>query len=172
MINFLDGKYYIKISSHDNEEATQDIISNITTDLVKSLSVSSDFPAELKLFPEEGKIANSEGYINISFLSYEFLKKAFTCNYGTPEKQFKLFIIHASTDDEARKILSDYLKFAKQEFNGTEGRYTVKDPYNGDIPLEWKGKYIWGIVNDKKVKIKPDYIQLIQNRIENSASAM
>jgi hypothetical protein len=56
----------------------------------------------------------------------------------------------------------------KNPFNGNEGQFTVIDPHNGKIMLEWKGKFIWGVLNEVDAKTGSDYLKLVSDRLANA----
>jgi len=116
----------------------------------------------LLAFPSIDKIPNSESYTNTNFLGYESLHSAYLSVYKKGKKTFKVFIIELPTTDAAKNMLSAYAKAIKVSFAGNEGLFQFKDPYNGDIQMQWKGNYIWGIVNEQKAKINENYLELVR----------
>jgi len=166
LLNCFTGKYYVKISTHNNSEGIQAVLLNIATDLTQKLNKEPKMPDVLKYFPIDYKIANSESFINSNFLGREFLSSAFIAKYAKGKKTFSVFIIASSSDESAKNTLAKYLKVLGQEFSGNEGRFTLNDPHNGKILLEWKGRYLWGIINDQNVKIKEDYLQLTKELLD------
>jgi hypothetical protein len=166
ILNFLCDKYYVKIMSHDKAPETQVTISKIAADIAKKINPNAEMPKAMLYFPEEGKIENSETYVNSNFLGYEFLNAAYLASYGQKDHSFRLFIIESKSFDDAKQMLNSYMTNVKQTFNGMEGQYTVKDPYNGTIKLEWKGKYIWGILNEANIILNKDYLRLVEDKLK------
>jgi hypothetical protein len=167
ILNFLCDRYYIKMMSHDQSPETNAVISRIASDVAQKLDPRAQLPQNLQYLPSEGKIENSEAYVNTNFLGYEFLKGALLASYGDSEKLFKVFIIEQPSIDKAGDMVAAYMKKAQSPFDGKPGKFTVTDPHNGQVLLAWKGKYIWGIVNEKKVAIGKDYLQLVQDKLPN-----
>jgi hypothetical protein len=52
------------------------------------------------------------------------------------------------------------------EKNITEGRYTIADPYHGEIDLHWKGKNILGILNVSDASLRSKYLKLFEKGLE------
>ena len=107
------------------------------------------YPKIIKSFPAENKVPYTEAYITANYIGHEFLSKVFLCQYIKDGLNYQLFIIDAETNNAAKEILKKYFTFTKQPLDFNEGEFLIKDRYNGDIPLLWKGKYLIGIFNDK-----------------------
>jgi hypothetical protein len=162
MCNFYAGNYYIKISTHESASEISSLLRSIATDVAQKLVKNPESPKALLAFPSIDKIANSESYTNANFLGYESLHSAYLSGYKKGDKTFKLFIIELPTTDAAKNMITAYAKAIKTNFAGNEGQFMFKDPYNGDIQMQWKGNYIWGIVNEQKAKIKENYLEQIR----------
>jgi len=156
MLNFFVDDFYLKIESPSSDELTVNTIRQIALELGRNINSQPAFPLQLQAFPVENKIPYSELYIPTGFLGHEFLTRAFTAIYEISGKKYQLFIIDSGSAEQAKMMLTKYLQFAKQSTNFREGRLTIKDRYNGDIECQWKGRYIWGIVNENKAQVKVD----------------
>jgi hypothetical protein len=165
MCNFFTGNYYVKISTHETTADIPVLLKKIASELANKLVAHAEYPKILAAFPATGKVENSEVYIHTNFLGYEILHSAYQVNYQKSDKIFKMFVIETKSEDEAKLMLEGYAKAIKASFSGSEGINEFKDPYNGVILMEWKGKYIWGLLNDQQVKIKEDYLKLMQENL-------
>jgi hypothetical protein len=168
MLNFFCDNFYVKLSSHDNSNEGSALLVKMGTNLASTLSDNAELPKSLQFLPAEAKIANSEALINTNFMGYEFMKSALLACYGSDKNVFKVFIMESKSKEIAGNMIQTYMTTLKLPFDGKEGVFTVKDPHNGDIKLEWKGNYIWGILNDKNVKINKDYLQLTKDLLTAS----
>jgi len=156
MLNFFVDRLYVKIESPSADDDVVKTVSRIAQELARNVNPQPAFPAQLQNLPAENKIARSELYIPSGYLGHEFLTKAFTGNYEVSGKKYQLFIIDAGSTEQANTMLTKYLQFAKQNTRLREGRLTIKDRYNGVVECQWKGRYIWGIVNDSSAPVKVD----------------
>ncbi len=156
MLNFFVDCLYVKIESPSSADGTISTIKQIAQAFGRNINPQPVFPVQLQSFPSENKIVRSELYIPTGFLGHEFLNKAFTANYQVGGKKYQLFIMDAGNAEQAKVTLTKYLQFTKQNTKLREGRLTIKDRFNGDIECQWKGRYIWGIVNDSKAPVKVD----------------
>lgn len=161
-LNFFAGRYYVKIRCSERTEGAVNSVRKLGETIANQIDPSSKLPDQLSLLPEEGKISNSEQYINQNFIGYSFLKNAFIANYNVKGSPFNVFIISNNTADEAKAMLSSFLKSnGKEQANLKPGIFDIKDKYNGTMKLLWKGKYLCGIYNTADTKIMQDYIALL-----------
>jgi len=156
MLNFFVDNLYVKIESPYTDDETVAAVRHIAQEFSRKVNDAPAFPPQLQFFPLENKIARSEIYIPSGFLGHEFLNNAFTANYMASGKKYQLFIIDAGTAEQAKVMLERYMQFTRQELTLEEGRLTVKDRFNGDLECQWKGQYIWGIVNDSNAPVNAD----------------
>lgn len=165
ILNFLCGKYYVKISSHDESAETGELIRKIALDLASKLDSKAEMPEILKYLPDEDKVANSESLLNTNFLGYDFFSATLLSTYKIGENTFKLFIIPCISNEKSSQIMTKYMQAVKMKFEGKEGIYEVNDPHNGVLILEWRGKFIWGVLNPDHVKLSTDYLTLIRDKV-------
>ena len=167
MLNFFVGVLYVKMESPSTDDAVANVIRQMAQEFEKNLNLPFDFPRQLQGLPTEHMIPHSELYIPSGFLGHDFLNNAFTATYQMTEKKYQLFIIDAGSADHAKATLAKYLQFTKQNLRLREGRLTIKDRFNGDLECQWKGQYIWGIINDSNAPVKVDEIlKEMDGRIE------
>lgn len=143
VLNCFSGPYYIKLYSTDDDPAVQEALEKVGKSIVKSLGEGNFLPELLGIFPDTGKLPYSEHYIAQNFLGFDFLHSAFTAEY---EQGYKFFLIEGQDAGEILKMVSAYLSFTKQDIDPSEElSFTIKDKYNGDIPVIISGEYLVGI---------------------------
>lgn len=143
---FFAGSLYVKMWS--NEDNLGEVIREIATALAQKIDPRAGYPALLRSFPAREKIPCSESYTTANYLGHEFLKGVYSARYRQDEREYQLFVIAATNAGEAKTILEKYLAFTKQSLDLEEGELLVKDRYNGEIPLLWKGARIAGIFTE------------------------
>ena len=161
MLNFFIDNLYVKIESPSSDTDIEKNISLLAHKLGNNINHNPTFPTLLKSLPDNNKIPHSEMYIPSGFLGHEFLNKAYTANYEISDKKYQLFIIDNENVEHARATLTRYLQFTKQNLKLREGRLTIKDRFNGNLECIWKGRYIWGVINDNKANINIENILYI-----------
>lgn len=159
VLNFLKGNYYIKMSGFDLGEKEKTIMTTAAREIAGRIGGSQYFPLPVTCFPGKGKIKNSEKYIAQDFLGHSFLHSAFAAEYEEAGEKFQVFIIEAADTGEAKKILADYIKFAKSKgsevsLHNTFSRFL--DPYyssGGKMNIEARGRFVFGLFGDKMSRV-------------------
>jgi hypothetical protein len=164
ILNFFTGNYYIKINKTDNHETGEETIQNIAGKISASLNQTNTWPGETALFPEEGKVYMSEGYVASNFMGYSFFHSAFTAKYSAGG-DFNLFIIHGRPG-EAETMLNKYIGLMKEDKIMKRGNtYIIQDIYNGKVIISVKGEYLAGVINSENENVALEYIQKILDKI-------
>ncbi|MDR2673544.1 MAG: hypothetical protein LBC18_01405 [Opitutaceae bacterium] len=148
IVYFLSGCMYVKLSTSDESAGTAAMMEKVARALAAKIDAKAALPGMLKVFPAGDKQPRSEVYIVESFMGHKFLHSAYRATYAKDGKEYQLFIIDGKTRAGAGKMLADYLKFARQPETPAEGLVTVHDRFNGDIPVLWRGRYLFGLVNE------------------------
>jgi hypothetical protein len=142
-LNFYKGDFYVKIRTGSKSEKILRSLETLAIRTADMLPGESVLPAILAEFPEAGKQRNEEVYIKEGVLGHEFLQGAFKANYKSNDNNFSIFILDKDSEEETRKIVTDYLSREEIEIDDPAGgKYVFKDGYNGDIFLAWKEKRI------------------------------
>jgi hypothetical protein len=148
VLNFLDGVYYIKLSTYQTGVIAQNALRIIGNRLDEHLNQKNAFPAVLKMFPMTGKLANSEQYVARNFLGYSFLNNAYLASYND-DGAFKVFIIETESPEKARIMVSEYLKVLPKESVTMieKNRYNIRDAHSGEIVIIVQKAYLYGAIN-------------------------
>ncbi|MFV0418952.1 MAG: DUF6599 family protein [Dysgonomonas sp.] len=162
---FFAGNIYVKIWSHASGNVSQ-VLQAIASGLAKNIDSAPKYPLMIQAFPDENKIDFTEAYITSSYIGHEFLKGVYVAKYLSNDQPYQSFIIDAKTKDGAKDILTKYFAFTKQPLDFQEGKLTIKDRYNGDIPAIWNGQYIIGIFSENGDAIK-DADSILEKLSEN-----
>lgn len=146
ILNAYSGPFYLKIYTTDEDPALQEAMQTIAKAIVKELKYGRIKPGLLGIFPDTGKLPNSEEYIAHNFLGLEFLHFAFRAYY---EEGYSLFVIEGKDPGEALKMASAYLEFTRQDIDPASNQsFVIEDRYNGDIPVFISDEYLIGIQGD------------------------
>ena len=166
VLNFLTGPYYVKINSYKTGAEDREVLLTFAKRVSENLGEKGMLPSILSSFPEEGKKKNSEKFIHQNFLGYSFLHSAFTADYELSGMKFKLFVIEGEGGNNCRDMIQKYLQqTGSPRKDVVEGRYTITDPYHGEIDLNWQGKYIWGILNINDVSLRSKYLKIFEEKL-------
>ncbi len=138
ILNFFKGSYYVKIRTNSEKPKIRKAEESLARRIEASLPGEKSMPEMLSLFPKEGKINNSETFINESVLGHQFLNRAFKAVYQAGSETFSIFLIKSSSAEETLKTAATYLAVGKIEPDQSETRYVFTDGYNGTVFLAWK----------------------------------
>ncbi len=166
MLNFVTGDYYVKINGYGNETRVPTLLKSLARALANNLNGRTSLPDILTCFPPKGKLPNSESFVARDFMGYEFLPAAFTAEYDLLGATFRIFIISAEDSAECREVLGEYRAFAGYRVEGLrQGRHTIDDPYHGAVTLQWKGNFIWGVLELADEDLSAELLALTEARI-------
>ena len=145
---FFSGDMYVKMMASQVSETINETMQNIARVLAEKIDANASYPAVLKSFPKDGLIPYTEAYITQNYIGHEFLKQAYTANYVWNDRKIQLFVIDGQTPEGAKALLESYFAFTKQKEDFVEGNLLIKDRYNGNIPLIWRGQYLIGVFDE------------------------
>lgn len=144
---FFAGDMYVKMWANSGDDVQQ-TLREIGGSFAKNISPNAGYPAIVALFPATNKIPYSEAYITSSYIGHDFLKSVYVAKYKIDNQEIQLFVVDGKSGEGAKGVLTTYFTFTKQPLMFAEGELLIKDRYNGDIPVIWKGSYIIGIYNE------------------------
>ena len=167
LVYFLKGPYYVKIMTQQKGKRAERDIETLAHKVEAMLPGPTGFPPELAMFPQEGKTANSERFLATNFLGHEFFDSVFTAKYKINGKVFTMFFIRRNSVSGARTLLGDFYQAATGKVPQPlkEGDRVIKDEYNGDIYLIWKGNVIFGFMNLNDQKIMRQLAENVLNKL-------
>ncbi len=157
VLNFLAGPYYVKINGYSTGVEDERTMLAFGRKMEEILGGKSTLPKILSSFPREGMKKNTEKFISKNFLGYSYLHSGYTADYEVGDKKFKIFVIEGKDPEDCYGMMEKYLKqTGNEEKTVSEGAYQLKDRYQGEVDLFWKGRLIWGILdlNDPGLRSK------------------
>ncbi|HDP94072.1 MAG TPA: hypothetical protein ENN40_01795 [Candidatus Aminicenantes bacterium] len=151
ILNFFQGRFYVKISAFDLGEREQKILTSLARGIAERIPDADGFPKIFELFPKTGRIPRSEHFIRRNFLGHGFLENAFICDYSVEDNPLQPFIIRADSSAAAKTMIESYLEFARSHtavIAQNENTVRFVDPYHksrGPLSMKWREQYIWGV---------------------------
>ena len=149
-LEFVVGFYYVKLVQSGGGEPS--VLRRFAESVSANLPGTRKPPAILQAFPERGKRDRAEKLAARDFLGHVFLHDAVAVPYVMGGTNFRLFVVEGKDNAEARAMVKRYLGVGKSPDAGAdevtnEGSRSVKDPLNGEVELRWKGRWLWGAVD-------------------------
>ena len=140
VLNASGGEWYLKIYSHQRDEATEAAIKAIALGLEKSLFPNTAIPAEIAWLPTENRVAESDMFVPNEVLGLKFLSEAYTSAYEGGA--YELFVFKKESPEELNNMIAAYCEWAKSDCQPTSGTLiTIDDRYNGNVYLLAKNNY-------------------------------
>lgn len=160
---FFAGAVYVKMMANNETEEIRQAMLEIAQGFSVKIEADAAYPKLFAAFPQEGLIPHTQAYISKNYIGHEFLKPAYTADYNYQGRKIQLFIIDAQTAENASRILLEYFSFTKQKSDGlSEGKLLIKDRYNGNIPVIWKGRYIIGALDEEGADFQEEIYLVFQ----------
>jgi hypothetical protein len=164
VLNFMTGNYYVKVMSAGVQEADEGSIAMIAAKVDAQLAQPPGLPEELKLFPDEGKVALSDAYIAQNFLGYSFFHSAYTAKYGE-QGEIQLFIIRL-TPEGIQNMLGLYFALVKEDkVQQKNGVFIVNDMFNGTVYLKQNGNTLVGVLNAGNEQDALGYLNQVSGKL-------
>jgi hypothetical protein len=149
-LEFVVGSYYVKLVQLGAKQPS--LLRPFAEKLAAGLPGTREAPAVLKSFPDRGKRVGAEKLAARNFLGQPFLHDAVAVPYRIGEASFRLFVVEGKDSEDVRAMVKLYRALEKSsdagaDSAGSPGSATVKDPLNGEVVLQWKGRWLWGAVD-------------------------
>jgi hypothetical protein len=148
-LEFVVGSYYVKLVQSGAQDPAA--LRRFAEKLAAGLPGTRAAPAVLKCFPERGKRVRAEKLTARDFLGHPFLHDAVAVPYQIGGANFRLFVVEGKDAADLRAMVTRYRAVGKSPDSagevGPAGSATVKDPLNGEVVLLWKGRWLWGAVD-------------------------
>jgi hypothetical protein len=147
-LEFVAGAYYVKLALPGGGDPA--LLPKFAEKIAAKLPGPREPPAVLACFPNEGKLPRAEKLSARDFLGHPFLHDAAAVPYEIAGAHFRLFAVEGKDAADVRGMIAAYRKVAKlpKAEIPAEGALTLKDPLNGEVTMAWKGRWLWGAVDD------------------------
>ncbi len=172
VLNFLKGRYYVKISGFDLGENDKAVLTAAAKQVAEKLDGDTGFPKILAAFPAKGKVTDSERFVGQDYMGHSFLHSAFTTEYAAGDAKYQVFIMVTDSDAKTGKILEAYKAFVEKKgkkVEVTKELISLQDPYyrsKGTMYLKQKGNYLWGLLSKDAALAKTVIAEIDANLIK------
>ena len=146
-MNFLVGRYYVKLLCFDCEERSEKWLRSFSEEVVNRVGAEEGFPAHLEAFPGEGQIPNTEKFILRNVMGYKFLHDGYFASYKMNDIVFDCFLIEGNDTEDASNMLKEYLdaKGAASIQKISQG-FQIKDRYYHNIYISQVDNILCGVM--------------------------
>jgi hypothetical protein len=147
-LEFVAGAYYVKLALPGGGDAA--LLPMFAERIAAKLPGPRDLPPVLACFPDQGRKPRAEKLTARDFLGHAFLHDAAAAPYEVDGARFRLFAIEGKDAADAHAMVAGFRavgKLPKADVPDA-GALTLKDPLNGEVTLAWRGRWLWGAVDD------------------------
>jgi hypothetical protein len=144
---FVVGTYYVKLVQAGVK--ANSVLRMFAERIAEKIPGTRKPPTVFDCFPSQGKSPRAEKLIARNFLGYAFLSNATTVPYVIEGTQFRLFAVEGKDPTDVRRMVEHYRTATKAPASETksQGTITLKDALNGEVLLQWNGRWLWGAVD-------------------------
>jgi len=162
-LEFVKGPYYVKLAAAGGKPAP--FLRPFAEAVADKLAGSKQPPPVLRCFPSKGKRPRAEKLSARNFLGHAFLHDAAVVPYEIDGARFRLFALQGKDQADVRDMIQRYRALAKLPAaeSKSEGTVVLKDPLNGEVVLQWSGRWLWGAVDQPLPKCNALLAELGRN---------
>jgi len=147
ILNFLVGRYYIKLFCFDCEEESEDTLVRFSDEISRRVKEKGGLPKPLLSFPKKGLVSHSEKYILRNFMGYSFLHDGYMASYEIEDQEFECFVIEGRDEADAQSMLEKYIETKPAEtLQKKESVYMINDRYYQNIFITRAGRFLCGVL--------------------------
>lgn len=153
LLNFTKGEFVVRIFGYDESMETEMLMLNLAEKVEKLLPGEAAKPKEFAIFPDSGKITNTDDFYSELFLGQKFLTEVFSFDYQVGEDTVTLFMAHDSTGEKYLQW-RDYAEKVKSKSDVpkdipfvTDYSFKMNDSYYGEIIVGLKNNKLVGMSN-------------------------
>ena len=150
-LNFLAGRYYIKLMSYDAGDKAETLLRSYAGALAARIKDPGVFPAILRAFAGEGLVPNSEKYVARNFMGFKFLSGGFTAAFKRDSQEYEAFVVEGRTADEAAAMLKQLSGHfaASGNVEASGSGFWAKDAYLKNVFFAVSGRRLCGVTKIK-----------------------
>ncbi len=169
-LEFVAGAYYVKLALPNGGDPA--ILPELAEKIAAKVPGPRELPPIFACFPDQGKQPRAEKLTARDFLGHKFLHDAAAVPYAIGGAHFRLFTVEGKDNADARNMVEAFRSVAKlpKAAVGGEGTLTIEDPLNGEVLLAWRGRWLWGAVDDPSPRRKP-LVEELGRRLGGAACA-
>jgi hypothetical protein len=170
---FWQNRYYVKIMAYDIAQETDKLLSKIAGSISRKLPDVGASPKQLAVFPENGRIKNSDRYIKTDVLGQDYFHDGFRMEYDRKGQRYTIYLIEGTTREKTalnlnkyRAYLNEMSKSGNERTGVGEQAFTGKDSFYGPVILSRKNRFIIGVFGLPDATAARNIIQTMLGKLE------
>lgn len=139
ILNFVQGRYYVKLSYFGPDEAGAALMKASAADLSKRIGKDKSLPEEKTILPTYRIVENSEKWIVGAPLGFQFMSPAWRAEYALGDEPSELFISIAESENAANERAAKFRAFLEKSGSAADapdlgkGGFRAETSYQGKI---------------------------------------
>lgn len=153
ILNFLQGKYYVKLSAFSDKEKTGPVLERLAQAVSQRMGTVAPMPGFVSLFPPENLVAHTVKYVKKAPLGHEFLQPAVLASYANGAKPSSLIIASNAGPEAALKRLETIKAYFASSGKVAPapgiapGAYTASNQFDGEAVIVAANSYVVVCIN-------------------------
>ena len=156
LLAFVHGRYYVKVVSMSPGPGAHPVQRRLASLISRELGPPGSLPAQLKLFPEQHRVAASAVYYPQDFLGLSSLFRVFATQYNDGVGSFRLFFSRQKDPAAAETILRRLTSPRQgrrhtllKEEDGVTEIHAIQEEFLGHVLLAAQGRHVAGAVSSE-----------------------
>ena len=173
VLYFWQDRYYVKLMAYDIAPETNKLLSKLAGSISRKLPDAEALPKQLSVFPQDGRVKNSEGYVKTDVLGQDYLQNGFRMEYDQNGKQYTIFLIEGTTPEETalklykyRAYLDEASEFSEKLIGLGEQAFVGNDSFYGTVIFSRKNRFIIGVLGLPDRQAAGNIIKIMLGKLE------
>jgi len=168
-IVFIKDKYFVKITTFVDTKESNDVLRKFALEAADRIKGTDSLPKIFKIFPKEGKIKNSEGFVLMNAFACPDFNNVFTANYEVNNERIQIAISDRQSTRDGKNTfekIKDF--FTSNEPSGVkigEDSFITKNKNGESMLVAMKNEKIVCAIGYKEFNNAKSLIEQILSRI-------
>jgi len=155
---FWQDRYYVKLIPYYITPRADKLLPELAGTISRKLPDVKVLPRQLAVFPEDGRIKNSDRYMKKDILGHDYFQNGFRMEYDLEGQQYTILLIEGATPQETALNLKRYRAYLDEEgkiiekISGLgEESFLGEDRFYGTVTFARRTRFIIGVLGLKDV---------------------
>lgn len=169
---FWQDRYYVKLIPYYITPRADKLLPELAGTISRKLPDVKVLPRQLAVFPEDGRIKNSDRYMKKDILGQDYFQNGFRMEYDLKGQQYTILLIEGTTPQETARNFKRYRAYLDEEGKiiekisgvGVES-FHGEDRYYGTVVFARRTRFIIGVLGLKDVQANKNIIKTMFGKL-------
>ena len=169
---FWQDRYYVKLIPYYITPRADKLLPELAGTISRKLPDVKVLPRQLAVFPEDGRIKNSDRYMKKDILGQDYFQNGFRMEYDLEGQQYTILLIEGATPQETALNLKRYRAYLDEEgkiiekISGLgEESFLGEDRFYGTVIFARRTRFIIGVLGLKDVQATRNIIKTMFRKL-------